>query len=140
MKKLTLVLSLFAIASCTDPKMETIEKLKSECIASHDEVMPRMNELTTLSSALKEWHDQIALDSSSEVTALRLEVSENIAMLDSADDVMMNWMAHYDPDYAAVNHIDSAVSYYTRQREEIIVVKSIMEESINDAKALLDKK
>jgi len=131
------VIAVVTASGCNNPRTAEINKLKDECIKVHDEVMPRLDELSGYRASLREWKKDLDTITTDTLAALRQSVLSQVLQLDSADDAMMDWMAGYEPKYESTHSIDSAVVYYTKQKEEINEVKNLMEESISNAKELL---
>ncbi|MEX2596270.1 MAG: hypothetical protein WEC59_05005 [Salibacteraceae bacterium] len=140
MKRLLyLGLILTLITACGDPKLEKVNNLKKEAFALHDEVMPRMGEISELSRSLKEHRKSVEADTSSTNEKQIEQIKTHVKALDDAYEAMMEWMNHYKPEYEKEHQIDSAVVYYEEQKESISEVKSAMEKSIEDAENLLDE-
>lgn len=126
------------LASCTNPKQEKIEQLKSQAIEVHDEVMPRMGEIHDWSSKLKDIKKMVAGDSSDSAVAINDEIAHLVVMLDSADEAMMSWMHGYEVAYEKSNPEDSAIVYYEGQIKAISEVKMLMNSSIENAKQYVE--
>ena len=127
------------ITACTSPQQKKVNTLKEEVIALHDEVMPRMGELSELSAEIKSMRDAVKTDTSANAQASTQTMTMQIKALEDAHEAMMEWMAEYEPMYDQEHHVDSAVAYYTQQKQEIGSVKKTMEKSIEDAKRYLGK-
>lgn len=124
--------------ACNGPQTKEINALKETCIHIHDEVMPRMGEISELRTSLREWKRTVDGDTTDSLYTLGETIWTHVILLDSADESMMEWMANYEPSYEEAHPADSAIVYYTAQKAEIERVKTLMEKSINDAKNLLD--
>ena len=119
--------------ACGDPKQEVVDNLRNEAIDLHDEVMPRMGEIMTLSSQLKDLREEMRNDSVDSATLAMEPYSDQIVALEAAHEGMMQWMADYEPDYDKEHPLDSAVVYYEAQRASIVQVKEDIEQSIEKA-------
>ena len=86
MKTLYIFILAIAIVSCGDSK-KTI--LYNKVMDVHDEVMPRMDDIY---KHKKEFQDKLATKPADSV-----EIQQKIAMLDSADHMMMDWMHQFNP-------------------------------------------
>lgn len=126
--------------ACTDPKMEKVSSLKKECIAIHDEVMPKMGEIVSLSGDIKDWKKTMDADTSDSIAAYRMMLVSHVQLLDSAHESMMDWMAEYDVDYETRNESDSAIAYYENEIVRITNVKTLMLKSIEDGKRVLEER
>lgn len=105
--KLSFFLVAILLVSCTS-KEKDIEKLKSETIAIHDEVMPKMDDIMKLKKALK-----AKKDTSEDVKPN--QVQDLILALEEADEAMMNWMRNYDPRMEAMSD-EEKIAYLKRQK------------------------
>lgn len=133
MRKLWIGAMALLVLACTDPKQEKVNELRDEAIRLHDEVMPRMGEIMTLSSQMKELREALRNDSADSATLATEPFSDQIVALEAAHEGMMQWMADYEPEYEAGNELDSAITYYEEQRKAIEKVKNEIEKSIDDA-------
>jgi hypothetical protein len=133
------ILSIVLIASCTDPKMQKVETLKTECIAIHDEVMPRMSEIVEISSGIKEMRAELDTDTTDSAALIRKNLVLQVELLDSAHESMMVWMNEYVPDYDLDHDADQSIKFYEEQKVRIAEVKELMLKSIEDGKNTLEK-
>lgn len=113
------------IASCNS--INEVEKLKTEVMAIHDEVMPEMGNLMNLKSQLKEKSSELdSLDDSGDLEQLNLLIQN----LEEADEAMMDWMRNYkDPSNEMTEN--QALEYLKEKMKSIQEVK----EKINTSKA-----
>jgi hypothetical protein len=137
------VMAFASLSACTDPKMEQVNALRTETIALHDEVMPRMGEVVSLAGDLKKLREEMTVDTADSAAMVaassqRTEFTDQIAALDQAHEAMMEWMADFEPAYEQDQPVDSAIAYYTRQRDLIAGVKQLIEQEIEDASAMKD--
>ncbi len=132
------VVTMMAVA-CSNPQQEKIDALKKETIDLHDDVMPRLGEINTLSVELKKVKAKLENDTTDSGAMVKESIYVMVKNLDNAHDGMMDWMAEYEPAYESSNPIDSAVVYYNQQKALISEVKTNMETSIKDAEKWLDE-
>ena len=128
--QLSLMLIPFLIISC-ELKDKEIEKLKSETIAIHDEVMPKMDNIMKLKTSLKTELDSLSNEDSTNVQGL-------IISLENADKAMMNWMRNYDPQMKDMSD-DEKIEYLKNQKSSIQEVSELMKSSISEAEDYLDQ-
>lgn len=126
------------LAACSNPKLEKIEQLKTEAIAVHDEVMPRMGEIHDLQVKLKALRKDYASDTTQMAQEVDAQLRDMVDELEIANEAMMDWMADYVVDFEKTAPEDSAVVYYTKQISAIEDVKLKMNESIEDAEKYLE--
>lgn len=139
MQKIIIRITLLLVISysCSNPLASKVKDLKNDAIAIHDEVMPRMGEISELSVSLKQLREKLKSDTTDSAVAAIEQLSDQIVALDNAYEGMMEWMSRYEPQFEEQHPLDSAVIYYEEQRSLITDVKLNMEQSINDAKTLL---
>lgn len=141
MKYITLSLFFLStlLVSCADPQEKKVQELKKVTIALHDEVMPRMGEITELSTDLKDLREELKADTTDSAINEIGVINDRIKSLDDAYEGMMQWMADYEPRFEEEHPMDSAVVYYEQQRTYIERVKLDMEKSIEDAAGYLEQ-
>ena len=126
MRKLLLILSIpFFIFSCSS---ET-EKLRSEVMAVHDEVMPQMDDImrekARLTVLMEDTRD------SAKIIQIRTAISE----LDAADEGMMQWMRSFSPDEYE-NNEDALIQYYQEEKLRIEEVRTNMLNALNNSRSI----
>jgi len=128
--KLSLMLFTFLMISC-ESKDKEIEKLKSETIAIHDEVMPKMDKIMNLKKSLRMELDSVSNDESTNIRGL-------IISLENADKAMMNWMRNYDPQMKDMSE-DEKIEYLKNQKASIQEVSEQMKSSISEVDSYLNQ-
>ncbi|HMQ64524.1 MAG TPA: hypothetical protein PKE06_27820 [Flavilitoribacter sp.] len=131
-KKLIYILLLsFAVISCRQPGKNTPAEEQSgaglweEVMAVHDEVMPKMGELSSLKKDLR----NLPQDSL---------VQAGISELTLAEDAMWDWMHGLKPhDEIEEMGQEEAQTYLEQEKEKISAVKDKMLHSMETAKSLL---
>ncbi len=126
MRKLLLILSIpFFIFSCSS---ET-EKLRSEVMAVHDEVMPQMDDImrekARLTVLMEDTRD------SAKIIQIRTAISE----LEAADEGMMQWMRSFNPDEYE-NNEDALIQYYQEEKLRIEEVRTNMLNALNNSRSI----
>lgn len=134
------VLSICAIllVACGPNKEKQQEELSKEVIAVHDEVMPKMGELSKLRRELK---DSINAWTSDSIADHSIQIQESTVLvtdLDSADKSMMNWMHEYTGGQGLYDH-EEVMKYLNEEKVKITAVKEHMNKSMEAAKAYLKK-
>jgi hypothetical protein len=121
---------MFAILmiSC-ESKEKEVEELKSETIAIHDEVMPKMDVIMKLKKSLKSKYESAA-ESEKE------KIQEMIMSLEDSDEAMMNWMRNYDPQMEDMSNAEK-IAYLKNQKSSITQVSKQMKSSISEAEKYL---
>lgn len=137
-----------------DPEMEKAQTIYTEAIAIHDEVMPRMDDIMRLKRKLNAQKDSLS-QLGADTYAARIDSIELlVANLEKADKAMMQWMRSIkqlpaelsDEEYDLQTQSDTSqnrvpvqqlIEEQEAQKEAIVEVKAMMEESIAEAKAYL---
>ena len=102
----------------------------------HDEVMPKMSDISRTRRALKSH-----LDNPDLTPAMKKKVMENINGLNDADDGMMDWMRNIEKPRNlrdAKSH-DEVMNYYMQQQAEIEKVKRAMETNLVGGQMLVSE-
>lgn len=128
--KLSFIVAVILLSSC-ESKEKEVEKLKSETIAIHDEVMPKMDDIMKLKKALKSKQDSANNVNSD-------QVQEMILALEESDKAMMNWMRNYDPRMEGMSD-EEKITYLTDQKSSIEEVSKQMKSSISKAESYLNQ-
>jgi len=130
--KLSLIFITVLMISCDSKEKEKeIEKLKSETIAVHDEVMPKMDEIMKLKKSLRTELDSVSNDESINIKGL-------IMSLENSDKAMMNWMRNYDPQMMDMSD-EEKIEYLKKQKSAIQEVSAEMKSSISQAEDYLNR-
>ncbi|GAB4246158.1 MAG: hypothetical protein Tsb0034_25000 [Ekhidna sp.] len=132
MKKLLFLPVLLLVFACGSNSSQreaangevTIDSLKSEVLAIHDEVMPKMGALRKTSQQLQAMADSIVTMDSLQSTELAGVAQE----IKNANEGMMNWMRNYEPDFEGTD--EEIRAYLKEQKKAIQQVKDAMERSL----------
>ena len=126
------VFLLFVASSCAQKKQEA---LRDELMAIHDDVMPKMGELTTLAGQLKQ---VIATDSTLTETE-RTEIESAISRMALAEEGMMDWMATFrQPEALRGKMEDEAIlQYLEAEKQNIQEVSLQIRSGIESGKKLI---
>jgi phage tail tape-measure protein len=116
---------------------DAVEKKRSEVMAIHDAIMPEMGTIMNLKKQLKE--KASAMDSTGSTDKEQLDsIYFSVEQLEEADEAMMQWMRTYKDPADSVNE-NQAIDYLELKKQEIVEVKEIMQESQENARALLNE-
>jgi flagellin-specific chaperone FliS len=121
-----LILVLFAVTSCSDSSKNP---LYDEVMKIHDDVMPKVADISKLSRQLKKERKEIA-------DSIKLEIYDtNIQRLTKAEEAMYDWMRAFKlpEDEAKVE------AYLREEKVKIQEVSDMMLSSIDEAKKLIDE-
>ena len=106
-------------SSCAQQKQDA---LRDELMAIHDDVMPKMGELSTLAGQLKQ---VIATDSTLTETE-RTEIESAISRMALAEEGMMDWMATFrQPEALRGKMEDEAILHYLETEKQNIQEVSV---------------
>ncbi|MDA8692878.1 hypothetical protein N9L92_02365 [Saprospiraceae bacterium] len=127
---LSIIILLLTVISCR-PKHDNpeVKKLYDEVIEIHDEVMPKISDISKLRRKVRKKEDQNS-------TTLAL-----IKQLEDADDGMMSWMSDFQT-YKSYSDStkESKMKYLKMEKMKIQNVSDEMYSAINSAKEFLDEK
>lgn len=130
-----LFLPLLVLTACVSPKQKE-ENLAKEVMAIHDEVMPRMGEVSSYRRELKKRLDSQEFMFSPETRTERARMEQLILKLDSADRGMMDWMHNYNGGQDLYSH-QEIMDYLGAEKEKISGVKIYMESTLDETKKYL---
>jgi len=125
----TLVLLLFlasGLISCKHHHGPSEDPLYKEVMAIHDEVMPKMSTMHKYKKELKKLRESNPGSESA--------INQRIALLESADEGMMSWMAAFK----VPEDKSSAELYLEAEKSKIQKISDDMYKSMDDAKKLID--
>jgi outer membrane lipoprotein-sorting protein len=123
---------LYLSSSCTQKKQDA---LRDELMAIHDDVMPKMGELSTLAGQLKQI---IATDSTLTETE-RTKIESAIMRMALAEEGMMDWMATFrQPEMLRGKMENEAIlQYLEAEKQKINDVSVQIRSGIEDGKQLI---
>lgn len=114
------------------PPEERAEKaLLDDVIDTHDEIMPKMDDLMMLKAQLQKKLDSLIFEEADgeELTHLK----EKIDQLEKADSAMMTWMRQFKAVRDTVTH-EQRIRYLEQEKERIEKVEKMMNNAIEDAR------
>ena len=138
MKNLILLTILALFAACGTGKKEqtngeiSIDSLKSEVLAIHDEVMPKMGELRKTRKELLLQVDSL-MESDADKAAILTTIANEIG---AANESMMQWMRAYEPEFEGTD--EEIRQYLEDQKVAIQKVKDDMLGSLKKGKEVLE--
>lgn len=131
-------LLLFAACGSGGAEKKQLAQLRSEVIAIHDEVMPRMGEIKSLSRKIM--HERDSLKTANSADSARLKALETaLRNLKTADKGMWDWMHRFHKaDTEAAEKAVHAVYMEMLEKEKVAItgVKAAMLQSIEEAHQL----
>jgi hypothetical protein len=127
-KQILVLLISTILLSCSNQNTEEIQALHKKVMNTHDEVMPKMDDIHDLKKQLSE-----SLKNVKDST----QIFNAITQLDNADEAMMVWMDEFNQGYTDMKH-DEQKSYLATEYEIIKKVKLMMLESLDNGKQILE--
>ncbi|MEO9482217.1 MAG: hypothetical protein ABJG47_02170 [Ekhidna sp.] len=122
-----------ATNSSSAPEEISLDSLKSQVLAIHDEVMPKIGELRKTRMEL-----EVLADSLMEADSTNAKMFSRLATdLAAANEGMMNWMHQYDSEFDGTD--DEIKEYLEGQKKSIQQVKEDMNGSLAAAKETLEQ-
>lgn len=119
-------------SSCAQKKQDA---LRDELMAIHDDVMPKMGELTTLAGQLK----QVIATDSTLTESERTEIESAITRMALAEEGMMDWMATFrQPEVLRDKMENEAIlQYLEAEKQKINEVAVQIRSGIDSGKKLI---
>jgi uncharacterized HAD superfamily protein len=137
------VMVLVSLVAC-DGNSDKVKELETQVMDVHDEVMPKMDAVASLSRQLTAKIgelDSLQLEGASSNTLAeeRMKAIDLKQQLSISDSLMMEWMYNYDADSAKSLRAEKALEYYNSELNRISEVKEKTLKSIKDAELFLKK-
>ena len=118
------------------PEEAMRDSLFSAMMAVHDEVMPKMDRMYRLRRQATELADSLSAQSDAPVAPDTLRAIAQ--RVEEAEEAMMNWMRSNDFEFDGMSH-EEIMQELKAEKENIIVVKEKMLNSIEEAEAALNQ-
>ena len=131
-KTLIFLLLSVCLFNCSSNDKESLYK---EVITVHDEVMPKMEQVSKLSQDLKAKAESISSNPASDKSTLA-SINKSIEDLNSASRSMMKWMREFNTSYDTLPE-EVSIKYLKEEKLEIDQVKKDMIKAIEDGKKQL---
>lgn len=123
------------VFSCTAGEDE-VSKLKSEVIAVHDEVMPKMGELRSYQKSLSTKAEELRSTASDTTSMQDLKQAANACEV--AYEGMFVWMRQFDPKLEGLEEEES-LTYLQDQLVQVTQVNRDIKKALDDAERLLEE-
>jgi DNA repair exonuclease SbcCD ATPase subunit len=137
---LIVLLFLALFFSCSSNTEKTEQALRKEIMDTHNEIMPKMNNIQELKTRLLENKDSLTQENFQPLPSGGLNVPQIdslIQALDAADESMMAWMENYNEfNEESFTHAQQ-MAYLQEEKEKIESVKLKVLSSIMEAQAVL---
>ena len=136
-------ISLFIIAvlfsmSCGDDNKKAKDQLYDKVMAVHDEIMPKMGDITKYKKQLTVMIDELIEAGREENEARIAELKKAVEDLENSHDGMMNWMRAFDNDFEGKVH-EEVMEYLEDQKTRIEKVGKETNTALKNAEKLLTK-
>jgi hypothetical protein len=116
---------------------EALEQtLYQEVIKIHDEVMPKLQEISNLKGKVEEKITEF--EGIDQEDARLNTLREQLVNLDEADQSMMDWMHNFKTTYDGWTHKET-MEYLQKEKERIRKTGELVDESIASARSLLEE-
>lgn len=136
-----LVLSL-GFSACTNSAKQQQEDLQTAVIAIHDTVMMDMGTLTEkrmqIDDILKRLDSLKVKNPELDTAKTRNDLTQVKTDLAAADEEMMDWMHHFDPDYTGKSH-EEVMTYLNQEKEKINKVEKSFKNVIIKSDSVIKK-
>lgn len=132
-KSLLILLALAIISACQTSQKEKEEKpLMDQVMDVHDAVMPKMGALMKTSKELLAKAKEIVPTDSAKAQELMFIAQE----IDLANESMMDWMRHFDPEFEGTE--EEVKDYLLKKKEGIDKVAKAMNDKLEAGKKALE--
>ena len=144
MKKIHFYLffSVIVLSTCSKEK-SPIQKIKREIIQTHDEIMPKIEEVRQIEEELHkkrtDWTiDSVNLDSLEHIKNINntQEAESHITKLRSIRNSMMDWMENYKEPEGNDNKV---MNYLKKEKEKILLIRNSTTDALEEAESFLQK-
>lgn len=119
-------------------KPKAVADLEKTVLAVHDSLMPAMSALMSLKKAVSERIAELdAEPASAETHQLKEQALAIRTELANADQLMMDWMHHYNGDTLVTLKEPQAMAYLKAQQQKVNTLRASIKKSITDAQTYL---
>jgi hypothetical protein len=132
-KILVLLFISFSFYNCSSKSEK--EQLFEDIMKTHDELMPKLEDISSLSKQLKE---KATDESAQSKSGSSNEINKKVSSLHDASASMMNWMRNFNTSYDTLPE-KIAVNYLKEEKMEVEQLKKKMDLAINEAKEAAKK-
>lgn len=126
-----------ALTACNQKK-KLEDGLFKEVMDIHDEVMPEMGTLRSMSKSIQVQIDSLGADSTYQDTSQRKQLEEIVEKLKKANESMMEWMRQFEHVEEGTPH-GEVMKYLKEQKRMIEKVRDDMLEARKEGEYYLDK-
>lgn len=139
MKRMTRALLVLSAAICIllaacGGSGDPVATLQEEVLAVHDEVMPKMGDISRLERAFRKEREELVQSAQPDTTRIRL-LGEHVDALQFANQSMMDWMHTFEAPPAGLPQ-EEALAHLRKELESIERVRQQMLESLENAQTL----
>jgi hypothetical protein len=128
------ILFMWLIQACANPKAEAVKAVAAQVIVVHDEAMAKMNSASLLARALGGLKDSLI-----KAKQETLAVDSAITLLTSAEASMNGWMEAYEPEFEKQLAVDSAAAYADRELEKVSDTNRALDQAVAQSSAVLTR-
>ncbi len=140
MKHLTtlFLISLLMFSACSEQKKSAKDQLYDRVMAVHDEIMPKMGDMSKYKKQLKEKIDALVAEGD-EANAEKIDaLKDAVVGLENSHEEMMNWMREFDRDFEGMVEKE-IMDYLNNQFKKIETVGKTTNDALKVAEQILEK-
>lgn len=141
MKMIRMIYALVALGialTACNQKKKLEDELFKEVIDIHDEVMPEMGTLRSMSKSIQVQIDSLGADSTYQNASQRKQMEETVEKLKKANESMMEWMRQFEQVEEGTPH-GEVMKYLKEQKRMIEKVRDDMLEARKEGEYYLNK-
>ena len=121
---------------CADKKEEAKKVLYDHVMEVHDEVMPKMSDISKYKKQLKSMIANLQAEDSVGNSEAISKMEHAIQGLDNSHDEMMGWMREFDGDLEGKTN-EEIMKYLNSELEKIKTVAQVTNDALKEAEAIL---
>lgn len=132
------LISMIMFAACGEKKKSAKDQLYDKVMAVHDEVMPKMGDMSKYKKQLKAKIEELT-EAGADVNAEKIdELNKAVEGLENSHEEMMNWMREFDGDFEGMVEKE-IMDYLNDQIRKIESVAKTTNTALKSAEQLLKK-
>lgn len=132
------LISLLIFTACGEQKKSAKDQLYDKVMAVHDEIMPKMGDMSKFKKQLNEKIERLVVEGD-EANADKInELKDVVKGLENSHEEMMSWMREFDKDFEGMVEKE-ILDYLNKQKEKIESVGKTTSNALKVAEQILSQ-
>lgn len=131
-----MLLSFLLFTACGETKKSAKDQLYDKVMAVHDEIMPKMGDISKYKKQLKEKIDELTAAGSDANVEKIDELKKALEGLENSHEEMMGWMREFDNNFEGMVEKE-VLDYLKKQKEKIETVGKTTNDALGVAEEIL---